>query len=185
MSQLTKLALEQSLKKLLLQKSLSRITVTDITEDCGISRMTFYYHFKDVYELVEWACYEDASRALEGKKHYDNWQEGFLQIFEAVRENKPFILNVYHSVSREQIENYLFRLTFDLLKGVVDEEAKGMVVREEDRVFIANTYKYAFVGVMLDWISHDMLQDPKEIISDLDKVIRGGFKSALERFRVS
>ena len=184
MSQLTKLALEQSLKNLLRKKSLAHITVTDITEDCGISRMTFYYHFKDVYDLVEWACREDASRALEGKKHYDNWQEGFLQIFEAVRENKVFILNVYHSVSREQIENYLFSLTFDLLKGVVDEEAKGMTVREEDKIFIANTYKYAFVGVMLDWINRDMLQDPKEIIEALDKVVRGGFRSALERFRV-
>ena len=184
MSQLTKLALEKSLKELLLQKSLSHITVTDITENCGISRMTFYYHFKDVYELVEWACYEDASRALEGKKHYDDWKEGFLQIFEAVKENKPFILNVYHSVSREQIENYLFRLTFDLLKGVLDEEAKGMVVREEDKVFIADTYKYAFVGVMLDWINRDMLEDPKKVIEKLDKVVRGSFRSALERFRV-
>ncbi len=185
MSQLTKLALETALKNLLLKKSLSHITVKDITDECGISRMTFYYHFKDVYDLVEWSCYEDASRALEGKKHYDNWQEGFLQIFEAVRENKPFILNVYHSVSREQIENYLFRLTFDLLKGVVDEEAKNMVVREEDKVFIADTYKYAFVGVMLDWIKKDMLEDPKVIIEKLDKVVCGGFRSALERFRVS
>lgn len=184
MKEFTKLALEQALKNLLLKKSLARITVTDITEECGISRMTFYYHFKDVYDLVEWCCYEDASRALEGKKHYDNWQEGFLQIFEAVRENKPFILNVYHSVSREQIENYLFRLTYDLLKGVVEEEAKGMVVREEDKAFIANTYKYAFVGVMLDWIKDDMLPDPKKIIDNLEKVVSGGFKSALERFRV-
>ncbi len=184
MSQLTKAALEQSLKNLLLKKSLNRITVKDIVDDCGISRMTFYYHFKDVYELVEWACYEDASRALEGKKHYDNWKEGFYQIFEAVKENKPFIINVYHSVSREQIENYLFRLTFDLLKGVVDEESKGMVVREEDKVFIANTYKYAFVGVMLDWIKAGMQQDPKAIIDKLDKVVAGGFKSALNRFRV-
>ncbi len=185
MSQLTKLALEQSLKNLLLKKSLSDITIKDITDECGISRMTFYYHFKDVYDLVEWACYEDASRALEGKKHYDNWQEGFLQIFEAVKENKPFILNVYHSVSREQIENYLFRLTFDLLKGVVDEESKGMTVREEDKVFIADTYKYAFVGIMLDWIKHDMLEDPKNVIDKLDKVVSGGFKNALERFRLS
>lgn len=53
MSQITKRALEQSLKNLLREKPLSKITVTDITEDCGISRMTFYYHFKDIYDLVE------------------------------------------------------------------------------------------------------------------------------------
>ena len=63
MSQITKRALEQSLKNLLREKPLSKITVTDITEDCGISRMTFYYHFKDIYDLVEWACAEDVARA--------------------------------------------------------------------------------------------------------------------------
>ena len=68
MSQVTKRALEASLKKLLLEKPLHKITVSDITDDCGINRMTFYYHFKDIYDLVEWSCQEDASRALAGKK---------------------------------------------------------------------------------------------------------------------
>ena len=53
MSQTTKRALEASLKKLLLQKPLNKITINDITEDCGVNRMTFYYHFKDIYDLVE------------------------------------------------------------------------------------------------------------------------------------
>ena len=105
MSNTTKQALEASLKKVMLQKPLDKITISDITSDCGISRMAFYYHFKDIYDLVEWSCLEDAKRALQGKKTYDTWQEGILQIFEAVLENKPFILNAYHSVSREQIEN--------------------------------------------------------------------------------
>ena len=89
MSQITKRALEQSLKNLLLKKPLTKITINDITEDCGINRMTFYYHFKDIYDLVEWSCLEDARKALEEKKTYDTWQQGFLQIFEAVLENKP------------------------------------------------------------------------------------------------
>ena len=50
MSQTTKRALEASLKKLLLQKPLNKITINDITEDCGVNRMTFYYHFKDIYD---------------------------------------------------------------------------------------------------------------------------------------
>ena len=53
MSQVTKRALEASLKNLLLQKPLNKITINDIAEDCGINRMTFYYHFKDIYDLVE------------------------------------------------------------------------------------------------------------------------------------
>ena len=183
MSQITKRALSASLKHLLLQKPLSKITVTDITEDCGISRMTFYYHFKDIYDLVEWTCVEDAKRALEGKKTYDTWQQGFLQIFEAVQENKPFIRNVYHSVSREQVELYLHKLTYDLLIGVVEEQARGMQVRDEDKAFIANFYKYAFVGLMLDWVKNDMKEDPKRIIDRLSLLLSGDIAAALERFR--
>ena len=58
----TKHILEESLKKLMLEKPLDKITIRDLTEDCGISRMAFYYHFKDIYDLVEWSCLEDAKK---------------------------------------------------------------------------------------------------------------------------
>lgn len=185
MSQVTKRALEASLKNLLLKKPLSKITISDITEDCGINRMTFYYHFRDIYDLVEWSCLEDAKKALEGKKTYDTWQQGFYQIFEAVLENKPFIINVYRSVSREHVENYLFRLTYDLLIGVVNERSQGMNVREDDKEFIAGFYKYAFVGVMLDWVKNDMKEDPRQIIDRLSTLMSGNVYAALERFSIS
>lgn len=101
LSNITKHALEESLKRLLLKKPLTKITINDLTTDCGISRMTFYYHFKDIYDLVEWACLEESTRALQGKKTYSTWEEGLLQIFEAVYENKAFIMNAYNSLSRE------------------------------------------------------------------------------------
>lgn len=182
MSQTTKRALEASLKNMLLKKPLNKITINDIAEDCGVNRMTVYYHFKDIYDLVEWSCEEDARKALAGKKTYTTWQEGFLQIFEAVKENKPFIMNVYSSVSREQVENYLYKVTYGLLIDVVNEEAKDMEVSEDDRSFIADFYKYAFVGLMLEWIKGDMKEDPKVIIGKLSPLMQGNFKKALEEY---
>ena len=114
----TKKALAESLKNLLLQKPLNKITISDIADDCGINRMTFYYHFKDIYDLVEWTCAEEAAQAMEGKKTYDTWQEGFLNIFSAVQANKPLIMNVYRCVSRERIEQYLNPLICSLILGV-------------------------------------------------------------------
>lgn len=184
MSQTTKRALEASLKNLLLQKPLEKITINDIAEDCGINRMTFYYHFKDIYDLVEWSCVEDASKALEGKKTYDTWQQGFLQIFEAVLFNKPFIMNVYHSVSREQVEIYLYKLTYDLMIGVVNEKSAGMTIREEDKKFIADFYKYAFVGLMLDWIKNGMKDEPHLIIDRLGSLVHGNITCALDNYRI-
>ena len=78
----TKAALEESLKRLLLKKPLDKITITDITTDCGISRMAFYYHFKDIYDLVEWSCVEDGTKALQGKKTSESWTEGMKENIE-------------------------------------------------------------------------------------------------------
>ena len=184
MSQVTKRALEQSLKNLLLKKPLTKITVGDITDDCGINRMTFYYHFKDIYDLVEWSCLEDAKQALEEKKTYDTWQQGLLQIFKAVQENKPFILNVYHCVHREQVEKYLQPLVDQLLLNVINEEAAGITVRDEDKQFIAQVYSYMFIGLMLDWIKNDMCEDPQQIVERLSKLIKGSVSVALSRFKL-
>ena len=89
-SKLTKRALAASLKKLLAQKPLSKITIADITEDCGMNRMTFYYHFQDIYDLIDWICQEEGERAFQGRKGYNTWQEGFIALCHAVIENQAF-----------------------------------------------------------------------------------------------
>ena len=182
MSDLTKRALEQSLKNLLLQKPLHKITISDIADDCGINRMTFYYHFKDIYDLVEWSCQEEAAKALAGKKTYETWQQGFEQIFEAVLANKPFIMNVYHSVSREQVETYLYKLTYDLLADVVEEECRDAAVSGEDKALIAEFYKYGFVGMMLHWIDGGMKADYRELVQRLSTMLRGSILNAARNF---
>lgn len=182
MSQTTKRALAASLKNLLLQKPLNKITINDIAEDCGISRMTFYYHFKDIYDLVEWVCAEDAAQALSGKKNYDTWQEGFLNIFHAVQANKPFIMNVYRSVSRERIEQYLNPLVHSLILGVVEEKSAEMSVSPEDQQFIASFYEYAFIGVMLEWIENNMKEDPSVLVERTSRLMHGNIVRALSAF---
>lgn len=140
MSNTTKQALEASLKKVMLQKPLDKITISDITSDCGISRMAFYYHFKDIYDLVEWSCLEDAKRALQGKK------------------------------------------TYDLLKAVVEEKTAGMQIREEQKEFIANFYKYSFVGIMLNWIKQGMKEDYSEIVDNMALTLHGSITNSVQNF---
>ena len=178
----TKQALEASLKRLMLKKPLDKITIRDLTEDCGISRMAFYYHFKDIYDLVEWACIEDAAAALQGKKTCDTWQEGLLQIFEAVLENKPFILNAYRCISRDQMERFLFQLTYGLIRGVVDEKSEGTAISEADKTFIAEFYKYSFVGVLLDWIRQGMAADHRLIAEKIAVTMRGNVTNSIHNF---
>lgn len=179
----TKAALEESMKRLLLKKPLDKITITDITTDCGISRMAFYYHFKDIYDLVEWSCVEDGTKALQGKKTYDSWTEGLTQIFEAVLENKPFIMNVYRNVDRERMERYLYHLTYDLIVGVVQEKSKDLDISGEDKKFIANFYKYGFVGIMLEWIQEGMKEDIEELVNKMNLTLHNTVTTSIRNFQ--
>lgn len=185
MSHLTKLAIAQSLKNLLQQKPLNKITISEIAEGCGINRMTFYYHFKDIYDLVEWVCVEDARKALKEKDTHDTWQQGFLQIFEEIRKNKPFVMNVYRCVHQEQLEKYIKPLVDQLVLGILEEECGDVCVREEDKSFIARVYSYIFVGILLDWIKEDMRQEPKAVVDRLAVLLKGTMQEALSRFRIS
>ena len=179
----TKAALEESLKRLLLKKPLDKITITDLTTDCGISRMAFYYHFKDIYDLVEWSCVEDGAKALQGKKTSESWTEGLTQIFEAVLENKPFIMNVYRNADRERMENYLYKLTYDLIAGVVEEKSKGLDLMEEDKKFIANFYKYGFVGIMIEWIQAGMKEDIEELVNKMSLTLHDTVTTSVQNFQ--
>lgn len=179
MSEITKKALEASLKNLLRKKPLDKITIQDLTDDCGISRTTFYYHFQDIYELVEWSCQTDFGRALEGKKTYSTWEDGFRQIFAEVYRDKEFIYNVYRYTDHKGMERYLYDRVFDLLYGVVEEQSAGLTVSEADKRFIANFYKYGFVGLMLDWLEKGMKDDPDRLVDRLGEILRGSFAHAL------
>lgn len=183
MRQSTKQALSETFKILLEARTIDKITVKDIVTKCGVNRQTFYYHFKDIYDLLEWVYTNEATKALGGKKTYETWKQGFKQIFQYILNNKEFVLSTFNSVSREYLERYLYNEVYLLLIGVVEEKAKGIPVREKDKSFIADFYKYAFVGIVLDWIRTGMKEEADEIIERLDKLIYGNMEEALERYR--
>ena len=183
MSQMTKRALVASLKDLLAEKPLDKITVTDLTEHCGVNRMTFYYHFKDIYDLVDWIMVEDAAKALEGRQSFENWTDAFLDILHQVQDNKVLVMNVYRSVSREQVEQYLYKLLDSMLRDFVDRSAQGFTVQDSDKQFIIDFYKYGFVGLALEWIRRDMKTDPAIMAERLNTIMQGDLKRALQRFR--
>ncbi|MBQ8954979.1 MAG: TetR family transcriptional regulator C-terminal domain-containing protein [Clostridia bacterium] len=177
----TKKVIAESLKHLLMKKPITKITIADITEDCGMSRMTFYYHFHDIYDLVEWMCEEEARAALSDNRTYDTWKQGFISLLETVRANKPFILNVYRSVDRAQIEHYLVRVTQKLLLEVIDEQAQGIAITEESKRYVAGFYTYGFIGIMLNWIEDGMREEPAHIAEITSTIIHGDFYRAIER----
>ncbi|MHC1747154.1 MAG: dihydroxyacetone kinase transcriptional activator DhaS [Cellulosilyticaceae bacterium] len=182
MSQTTKKALAAALKKLMEHKTLDKITVKDVVTDCKVNRQTFYYHFQDIYELLGWIYKTEALGGITELKTYDTWQQGFLKIFYYVRDNKAFCMSTLQSLGRDHLENFLYEVVFDLLMGVVNEVAENTPVREHEKEFIANFYSYGFIGLMMSWMRSGMKEDPEIIINDLNKLIEGDIKKAIDKY---
>lgn len=173
------------MKGLLEDRKLDKVTVVDIVEDCEVNRQTFYYHFKDIYDLVEWIFTSETMKLLDGNKSYATWQEGYLRAFEYARKNRNFMVNVYYSTGREYLMNFLYRETYELLMGVIEEKAQEeqVQVQEEDKAFIADFCKYGFVGLVMEWLRSGMKEDPKWIVKRLGCLIQGDISKAIEKFR--
>lgn len=182
MAQTTQKALAASLKKLLEKTTLGKITVKEIVEECGVNRQTFYYHFQDISALLEWIYSTETTEAIANNKTYATWQQGFLETFRYIKQNQAWVVNSYHSLSREHLERYLYNVVYKLMIDVVNEQAQGMHVSEKDKTFIANFYKYAFVGLMLEWIRTGMKEQPEDIVDQLSKLITGDILKALHNF---
>ena len=106
----TKKAIGYTFKDLLKEKPFNKITVNDIASKCDINRQTFYYHFQDIRDLVEWICIDEVDNILKKNTDIEKWEDKFLLIFKIMEEEKVFVKNIYHSVSVEVLRNNLYRL---------------------------------------------------------------------------
>lgn len=107
----TKHALAAALKELMAQKPIDKITIHDITGRCGIRRQNFYYHFEDVYDLMRWMFQDEAVSLLRQHEGTLLWQEGLLQLFRYIEENKAVCLCALRSVGREHLKRFLRRIS--------------------------------------------------------------------------
>ena len=169
MSQITKRALEQSLKNLLREKPLSKITVTDITEDCGISRMTFYYHFKDKYDLVNWIFDMDFAKVLEAheKKDYFTWP--FLEaLCECFYENRCF----YRKALKIREQNCLIDHYREKLEPFMQAGMRKILHETEYMDFQINFFADAFIGSLERWLSESDCMSASELIARVKACIK-------------
>ncbi len=176
----TKKQIAQSFKELLLEKPLPKITINDIAVKASITRQTFYYHFTDIISLVEWITIEDSKKVLEDKTSYETWQEAFLAVFNLIYDDRVFINNIYHNVSHEILSSYLYKLVYPIIYSVIDEKSKGKNIKDDDKIFITNFYKYAFVSIVLEWVDKNMRQDPKIIIEKVSALVKGTIDNCID-----
>ena len=151
--------IKNSFIKLLTERPISQITVKDIVEDCGVNRNSFYYHFQDVYDLVDWIFHHDFERLLKDYSDYTNWHQGCRRILDYMQENRSLVLNVYHSVNRVQLEDHLKSWLKPILSSIVNEVAQSMEISQENRDFVTDVYVLMMVGFFMEWMEYDMPKD--------------------------
>lgn len=180
MSELTKKALAAAAAEILRKKSLDKITIKEITDACGLTRNTFYYHFEDIYDLLGWMLIKEADEILTRFSEEEQWEEGFLEGLSFLYENKKMIYHIYKTINRGDLDEYLNKVGEVYALRLVNIQAEGLGFSREAVKTAADFYINAFVGTVLRWIENDMKESPEALAKRCDAMFKGTVKSALE-----
>lgn len=177
-----KYAFADSLKKMLEEKTLEHITVTDIVQDCGTTRQAFYYHFSDIYSLLEWIYMNEAASLLKNHHDIDTWQQGYQLILDWIQSNRQLVINTYRSIRREYLETFIYNWLFPMLYDVVEKLAVGLYVKKENKEFIARFYTLSLIAISLDWVRTGMKETSEDIVWQVETVMKDNFARSLEKY---
>lgn len=180
MTQFTRRAIIATFIELLNERPLDKITVNEIVQRCGVNRNTFYYYYQDIYALIDEIFQAETARISEDTNDFSSWSEAFLAATHFARENKRAIYHIYHSVSRERLEEYLYGVTRANITRFVRSLSAGLTVADGDVQLIADFYTYALVGQVLEWLNHGMKTDQEQVIERAAVLFDGSIRRALE-----
>ena len=159
MTTLTKQALKNALMKLLEQRPLDRVTIQEVTAAAGVSRKTFYYHFRDIYDLVEWALLDEIQRYSSLLNETGDWTRDLVIAFRYATEHRRAITNLVQTAELGELERIVRRIIAPRAERIFDQAAAGQPVYPEDRQFIVDIFTFGITGMFLSWIRDGMKGD--------------------------
>ena len=173
MSTLTKKALLVAFGELLEEKPFNKITITDITAKCGLNRMTFYYHFENIYELMIWGPETQMREVSKDYINYKNWKTGYLRVFYFALERKTYIKKIFQTLEQENLEHYLNKIAEEMVLSVIEDKTGSNSLNEDDKLFTAQICSYVLVGILMSWVSRGMKETPEIIIKRTGRLLDG------------
>ena len=155
---ITKEALATALKKLLEQQPLSKISVKHITDFCNISRNTFYYHFRDKYELINWMFYTDMLENVNSFNDPSKLTESFVKVCKALYAERKFYFACFQYVGQNSLFESLYEIYYELWKINIDKGYSecGFKLSESELSLMAKLKAHALVGIIKDWVDEGM-----------------------------
>lgn len=174
----TKTQLDRALRTLLREKSPDQIRVRELTELCGIRRQSFYYHFTDVFDLLNWSVERTGEELAARQDSCLTWQQAFRDLLGYLSENRAYCLAVRSALGRAGLRK--------LLGGPVERmlgNASAYYRRRcggEERAEDGAACDAAMVLGLLDgWLCGDLPQSPEDLTARLDRAVRQGMLGAV------
>lgn len=152
----TKRELAAALKKMMSVKPIDRITVKDIVEICGVNRQTFYYHFDDVYDLMEWIFEEDANHILPDSVDGESWKQDVMRWINHLKSNSVFVLNIYNSNSRLRMLRFIKNKATEYVRMYTELVSAGINIDRQDYEFVVEFCADAIVALSSRWFDKGM-----------------------------
>ena len=158
-SMITKRALAAALKDLMNEEALSKITVGDICDHCGMSRKGFYYHFKDKFDLVNWIFYTEFVEHLQTKAYTTSWD--FLDdICQYFYENRSFYINAFQVEGQNSFTEYFTEIIQPLALDYFKRTYEGGAHFEFFSMFFTDAFRIA----IMRWLKEKTKLKPDEFV---------------------
>ncbi len=181
-SLITKQAIATGLKTLMNQKGFDKITISDITKSCGLNRQTFYYHFQDKFELLNWIFYHEVIAVLTDGLNLDNWQENLHRMLKVMEANKVFYQNAINQSFQNEFSEYLIEIAVGLFCNIIENLAGDGKLEEEDKKFIAEFYAFGVVGIIVSWAKGGMKKSAAVMIRQIATLVEDSKSFAVKRY---
>ena len=179
----TKEMLAESLMKLLARRTLDKITIQDIVDDCGYNRQTFYYHFHDIYDLIDWIFAAQTQELIEKCRACGSLDVGVEAVIAYMRENRRLILNILRSVNGEKLLDNLYRSAQSIVLSALENHPGVQELSTEYRELVAEAFKYALSGLLIDWMRAGIPEDLVNKVRTMKAVYIGALEYALDTVR--
>ncbi|EPY6469445.1 TetR/AcrR family transcriptional regulator C-terminal domain-containing protein [Clostridium sporogenes] len=179
--QYTKKMIREVFIKMLNERPLNKITVKDIATACEINRNTFYYYYADIYALLSEIFQIELQTVIDEYNDTLSWEESFIVAARFALENKIAIYHVYNSMQREEVVNYIYNVSGNVMIRYVEKVSDGISASLGDRKLIASFYQCALTAMVLRWIAAGMKEDPDTIVRRIGQLFDGNIELSLKR----
>jgi len=182
-SDITKKMLVEALETLLRDKPLNKISIQELVDQCGLNRQTFYYHFEDIFNLVEYSFEKGFMLSLYTYKGQALWQEGLKELLIELESNRIVYKHVLCDMSRDQLFNLFYKYISNLVVNAIDDIAKGQSIDLKYKENITLYFSISFGSIIEQWIFGRINQSVDELVDFLDTLIQDQIAGAVERLR--